>query len=193
MARGQSESDRRDAIDHRAHPLRKSVAGCSRSAPIPMQIRSATDPLAFATAALAARSRGARALAQDLLGAAQMATEESDRALRPPRANQRPPPHALQLSSPRHLPLSLRFWAVASSRHPERSSRAPLPFPRFVRARERSRRTSLRCNRRHVVQSERGSSTPCPGAPRKTKITGHSAQNDGALHRIAVPSPMMLP
>src|SRR5690348_10370169 len=41
----------------------------------PIQIRSATDPLAFATAALAARSRGARALAQDLLGAAQMATE----------------------------------------------------------------------------------------------------------------------
>jgi hypothetical protein len=41
----------------------------------PVQIRSATDPLAFATAALAARSRGARALAQDLLGTAQMATE----------------------------------------------------------------------------------------------------------------------
>src|SRR5450755_968321 len=41
----------------------------------PIQIRSATDPLGFATAALAARSRGARALAQDLLGAAQMATE----------------------------------------------------------------------------------------------------------------------
>lgn len=42
----------------------------------PIQIRSATDPLAFATAALAARSRGARALGQDLLGTAQMATEE---------------------------------------------------------------------------------------------------------------------
>jgi hypothetical protein len=42
----------------------------------PVQIRAATDPLAFATAALAARSRGARALAQDLLGTAQMATEE---------------------------------------------------------------------------------------------------------------------
>jgi hypothetical protein len=41
----------------------------------PVQIRNATDPLAFATAALAARSRGARALAQDLLGTAQMATE----------------------------------------------------------------------------------------------------------------------
>lgn len=41
----------------------------------PVQIRSATDVLGFATAALAARSRGARALAQDLIGAAQMATE----------------------------------------------------------------------------------------------------------------------
>ena len=41
----------------------------------PVQIRSATDPLAFATAALAARSCGARALAPDLLGTAQMATE----------------------------------------------------------------------------------------------------------------------
>jgi hypothetical protein len=41
----------------------------------PVQIRSATDPMAFATAALAARSCGARALAQDLLGIAQMATE----------------------------------------------------------------------------------------------------------------------
>jgi hypothetical protein len=41
----------------------------------PVQIRSATDALAFATAALAARSRGARALAADLLGAAQAATE----------------------------------------------------------------------------------------------------------------------
>ncbi len=50
----------------------------------PVQIRSATDPLAFATAALAARSRGARALAQDLLGAAQMATEElTERYVRP--------------------------------------------------------------------------------------------------------------
>ena len=42
----------------------------------PMQIRSASDPLGYATAALAARSRGARALAADLLGAAQMATEK---------------------------------------------------------------------------------------------------------------------
>jgi hypothetical protein len=41
----------------------------------PIQIRSATDPLGYATAALAARSRGARALAADLLGVAQTATE----------------------------------------------------------------------------------------------------------------------
>jgi len=38
-------------------------------------IRAATDRLAFATAALAARSRGAGALAQDLPGTAQMAIE----------------------------------------------------------------------------------------------------------------------
>lgn len=50
----------------------------------PVQIRSATDPLGFATAALAARSRGARALAQDLLGTAQMATENLiERYVRP--------------------------------------------------------------------------------------------------------------
>jgi hypothetical protein len=50
----------------------------------PVQIRSATDPLGFATAALAARSRGARALAQDLLGTAQMATEQLiERYVRP--------------------------------------------------------------------------------------------------------------
>lgn len=49
-----------------------------------IQIRSATDPLAFATAALAARSRGQRALAQDLLGTAQMATENLiERYVRP--------------------------------------------------------------------------------------------------------------
>lgn len=50
----------------------------------PLQIRSATDPLGFATAALAARSRGARALAQDLLGTAQLATEQLiERYVRP--------------------------------------------------------------------------------------------------------------
>lgn len=50
----------------------------------PVQIRSATDPLAFATAALAARSRGARALAADLLGSAQQATERLiERYMRP--------------------------------------------------------------------------------------------------------------
>ena len=31
------------------------------------------------------------------------------------------------------------------------------------------------------VKSKRGSSTPCPGASRKSKSAGHSAQNDGAL------------
>lgn len=50
----------------------------------PVQIRSATDPLGFATAALAARSRGSRALAQDLLGTAQYATEQViERYVRP--------------------------------------------------------------------------------------------------------------
>ena len=50
----------------------------------PVQIRSASDPLGFATAALAARSRGARALAADLLGAAQVATENLiERYVRP--------------------------------------------------------------------------------------------------------------
>lgn len=50
----------------------------------PVLIRSATDPLAFSTAALAARSRGARALAQDLMGVAQMATENLiERYVRP--------------------------------------------------------------------------------------------------------------
>jgi hypothetical protein len=41
----------------------------------PIQIRGATDALGYATAALAARSRGARALAADLLGTAQTAIE----------------------------------------------------------------------------------------------------------------------
>jgi hypothetical protein len=52
----------------------------------PIQIRSATDALGFATAALAARSRGARALALaiDLLGTAQTAIEELiNRYIRP--------------------------------------------------------------------------------------------------------------
>lgn len=50
----------------------------------PVQIRAASDPLAFATAALAARSRGARALAADLLGSAQQATERLiERYMRP--------------------------------------------------------------------------------------------------------------
>src|SRR5271168_1367319 len=50
----------------------------------PIQIRSATDALGYATAALAARSRGARALAVDLLGAAQTAIENLiNRYIRP--------------------------------------------------------------------------------------------------------------
>ena len=50
----------------------------------PVQIRSATDALGYATAALAARSRGARALAVDLLGAAQNAIENLiNRYIRP--------------------------------------------------------------------------------------------------------------
>ena len=56
----------------------------------PIQIRSATDALGFATAALAARSRGARALAVDLLGAAQTAIEELiNRYIRPEQAKGR--------------------------------------------------------------------------------------------------------
>jgi hypothetical protein len=40
----------------------------------PVQIRSATDPLAYSTAAMAARSRGQRALAIDMSSAAADAT-----------------------------------------------------------------------------------------------------------------------
>jgi hypothetical protein len=61
----------------------------------PVQIRSATDPLAYATAALAARSRGARALAQDLMGAAQMATENLiERYVRPEQVKGRRMPYS---------------------------------------------------------------------------------------------------
>jgi hypothetical protein len=50
----------------------------------PVQIRAATDALGYATAALAAPSRGARALAVDLLGAAQTAIENLiNRYIRP--------------------------------------------------------------------------------------------------------------
>jgi hypothetical protein len=56
----------------------------------PVQIRSATDALGYATAALAARSRGARALAVDLLGAAQTAIENLiNRYIRPEQATGR--------------------------------------------------------------------------------------------------------
>jgi hypothetical protein len=50
----------------------------------PVQIHSATNALGYATAALAAHSRGARVLAVDLLGAAQTAIENLiNRYLRP--------------------------------------------------------------------------------------------------------------
>ncbi len=56
----------------------------------PVQIRSATDPLAYATAAMAARSRGARALAADMQATAQMATEKFiERYVRPEQAKAR--------------------------------------------------------------------------------------------------------
>ena len=56
----------------------------------PVQIRSATDPLAYAVAAMAARSRGARALAADMQAAAQMATEKLiERYVRPEQAKAR--------------------------------------------------------------------------------------------------------
>jgi hypothetical protein len=50
----------------------------------PVQIRYATDPLGYTTAAMAARSRGSRALAADMLLAAQQATEKLiERYVRP--------------------------------------------------------------------------------------------------------------
>jgi hypothetical protein len=62
----------------------EKVLPCITLGTDPVQIRSSSDPLAFATAALAARSRGARALAQDLLGTAQMASEQLiERYVRP--------------------------------------------------------------------------------------------------------------
>jgi hypothetical protein len=56
----------------------------------PIQIRSSTDALASATAAMAARSRGARALAGDLILAAQLATQKLiERYIRPEQAKAR--------------------------------------------------------------------------------------------------------
>ncbi|HEV2490936.1 MAG TPA: hypothetical protein VGT03_14110 [Candidatus Acidoferrales bacterium] len=50
----------------------------------PVQIRSSVDPLAFSVAAMAARSRGARALAVDMAAATQMETEKLiERYVRP--------------------------------------------------------------------------------------------------------------
>ena len=53
-------------------------------------------------------------------------------------------------------PVSRSALCLSSGCHPERSSRALLPFPRSVRARKRSRRTSLRF----------------PPAPRRSCSTG---------------------
>jgi len=50
----------------------------------PVQIRSSSDALAYLTAAMAARSRGARALAEDMSGAAQEAIDKLiERYVRP--------------------------------------------------------------------------------------------------------------
>lgn len=50
----------------------------------PVQIRSSIDPLAYSVAALAARSRGAQALSMDMMGAAQMSTNNLiERYVRP--------------------------------------------------------------------------------------------------------------
>jgi hypothetical protein len=50
----------------------------------PVQIRSSVDPLAYSVAALAARSRGSRALALDMSAAAQMESEKLiERYVRP--------------------------------------------------------------------------------------------------------------
>lgn len=65
----------------------------------PVQIRAATDPLAFATAALAARSRSRAGSARGRAAR----HRKSHPALRPPRADQRPPPQTLQLPPPRDL------------------------------------------------------------------------------------------
>ena len=82
----------------------------------------------------------------------------------------------------RHPPrTSRRRHPACPEERRERSSRASLLFPRFERARERSRRISLGLKMLSWLKSKRGSSTPCPGASRKTKSAGHSAQNDGAL------------
>jgi hypothetical protein len=56
----------------------------------PVQIRSSTDPLGYGTAAMAARSRGQRALAVDLMSAAADATAKLiERYVRPEQYKQR--------------------------------------------------------------------------------------------------------
>lgn len=82
----------------------------------PVQIRSAPDPLAFATAALAARSRGTRALAGDLPGTAQTATETLiKRYVRPEQIKgRRPKP----LWIPPSCDLSIRRGLKTKTRRP---------------------------------------------------------------------------
>jgi hypothetical protein len=83
VARAQIQSDRRNRIGQCAHSLQEKPPQLTLGTD-PVMTRAATDPLAFATAALAARSRGARALAQHLPGTAQMAIENlSERCVRP--------------------------------------------------------------------------------------------------------------
>src|SRR5580698_4042066 len=73
----------------------------------PVQIRSAPDALGYATAALAARSRGARALTVDLLGATQTAIENLiNRYVRPE-----------QTTCGRRKPYGYRRWDVYLSLH----------------------------------------------------------------------------
>jgi len=73
----------------------------------PVQIRSAPDAVGYATAALAARSRGARALTVDLLGATQTAIENLiNRYVRPE-----------QTTGGRRKPYGYRRWDVYLSLH----------------------------------------------------------------------------
>jgi hypothetical protein len=77
MARGQDQFDRRHAIQHSARVRYEKLLARLVLGTHPVQIRSATHASGYATVALAVRSRGARALGVDLLGAAQPAIENS--------------------------------------------------------------------------------------------------------------------
>ena len=71
----------------------------------PVQIRSATDALGYATAALAARSRGARALAVDSAGCGADCDREFDQPLHSSGANDGTAEKALRISQRSRLPL----------------------------------------------------------------------------------------